>query len=776
MTEKIMQCCYTNAVKQAGGQVSSGWQAVVVSEGLPSDAYAACVSLQNANASLQSHALDEGGNVLNLFEIAGDSSYAYVSRTQFGLTDRLGRPNLFSHAYIFPWTPEVLSDPNIFLTLTRDNFARDEETAARPRRSLTRSKPFTLDTALERARLTGEGYLTLIRCVWAQYSERGAQPLYIQYDGSEEQMLALLYCVYMGLPYSLRRGLSAASSATSSSKSYHLVFSVDAASRGCYLVPQTGENDILTPRALRRMARCGFVDYAAAHFRELDTDAYFQRLEKLAAELGDPSASDELILRISHQLIEDVPLSGLPGEEVAGRLSDALRSRSYGSHRMEEYISRLLDEVCRRSLALTPASEANLAQRLASPATRRLALAGERYNIYRLGSMPPEEAVEFLAGLPQSAFARYRQRLKQSGAGLRILDAYYSTCPLAGKAPHWAMLEELRREVADLPGSYRTRDAIDAAAWTLYREELNQPGKAREAYRSLMGLMEGLLSPDRLADCGEMARQAYWEPVSPQSFDYERAEEYRAMEADIPLCGQFLELCLALDACAAGEEAEFLRRVGRFAAAHYPNGKVPDTAVPSARVRAEARRVSPDPDRLSRWIPLALLPEVGPVLEEVFSLRDALSRRAYGEFTEIYRKVMDALLQSGRGRAVLAGALVEECRLADQPGTWVPFDLWLLLGLALYPADVFYIFEKVDPCVVRLEEAHGAVKSKLLFDPPYLEQARAYAQGKGAAPKLVHKLLNERKAEERRARREADGSLLDRSRALLSQLGKSREK
>ena len=52
MTEKIMQCCYTNAVKETGGKISSGWQAVVVSEHIPAEAYANCVSLQNANSTI----------------------------------------------------------------------------------------------------------------------------------------------------------------------------------------------------------------------------------------------------------------------------------------------------------------------------------------------------------------------------------------------------------------------------------------------------------------------------------------------------------------------------------------------------------------------------------------------------------------------------------------------------------------------------------------------------------------------------------------------------
>ena len=129
MTENTMQCCYTNAVQEVGGKISSGWQPVAVSDNIPSEAYNGCISLQNANATIQAPMVDERGNVLNLYEITGDGSFVYVSRTQYGLVDRLGRPNMFSHAYIFSWKKEdVLGDPNTFLTIDRSNFAEDEQT------------------------------------------------------------------------------------------------------------------------------------------------------------------------------------------------------------------------------------------------------------------------------------------------------------------------------------------------------------------------------------------------------------------------------------------------------------------------------------------------------------------------------------------------------------------------------------------------------------------------------------------------------------------------
>ena len=167
MTENIMQCCYTNAVQEVGGKISSGWQPVAVSDNIPSEAYNGCVSLQNANATIQAPMVDERGNVLNLYEITGDGSFVYVSRTQYGLVDRLGRPNMFSHAYIFSWKKEdVIGDPNTFLTIDRSNFAEDEQTASTQKTQLHRNAALTLEQAMRTAGLTPETYLTLIQCVY----------------------------------------------------------------------------------------------------------------------------------------------------------------------------------------------------------------------------------------------------------------------------------------------------------------------------------------------------------------------------------------------------------------------------------------------------------------------------------------------------------------------------------------------------------------------------------------------------------------------------------
>ena len=769
MTEKIMQCCYTNAVKESGGTISSGWQAVVVSDGLPPEAYSACVNLQNANSMIPSHMVDEQGNVLDLFEIAGDGGYVYVIRTQYGLTDRLGRPNMFSHAYIFSWKQEdIIRDPNIFVTLTSGNFAKDEESARAPRNALERSEPFTLERALERAGMSDETYLTLIRCVYAQYSEKKtAKPVYVQYDGTQEQMQAILCCIYYGLPYCVRRNLSIASAATASTvKNRNLIFSVAAAKHESFVIPQTGENNILTPRAQRKIARYGFVDHAVQHYKEMDADDYFRQLEQLAMELGDPTASEELTLKIAHQLLMGSELSELTEEELNTQLSDALRSRLHGSQRMDAYISSMLDVACRRRLSLTEESEANLAQWLSMPVTDQLADAGERYNIYRLSTLSTDAAAKMLHGLSAPVFQRYRQTLLKNDKGLTILDQYYASYGLGDGEPTWEALHALLDEIADIPDAVKTRESIDSAAWRLYRDQLKQPGMLRRANRSLMDLMRRLHGEDQLRRCGAAAREIYWEGKTLRSFSRDKIDEYQDMRINVAQCKLYLGFSVVLDELETQGARSFLLALNRFVVEFRPALDPKDSVLD--KLTEELPADSLQEASLSGWMEIAALPEAEEFMHDILELRSQLYRGEYDEVIDTYQSITGGYSASGYELTkLLSKTVAEECRKADSPDHWIPIDVWLMLGRKLYSENAFQIFDEWEPRVMSLEEPGAAEQSKLLGEYPFTQQAEAYIQDKGKAAKTVHRWISERKAadkrkkaDERKTRREANGSTL----------------
>ena len=771
MTENIMQCCYTNAVQEIGGKISSGWQPVAVSDNIPSDAYNSCVSLQNANSTIQSHMVDERGNVLNLYEITGDGSYVYVSRTQYGLVDRLGRPNMFSHAYIFSWKREdVVGDPNTFLTIDKRNFVDNEESAKTEKNSLNRSSSFTLERAMSVAGLTPNTYLTLIQCVYSQFSERkAAKPLFVNYDGSEEQMQAILYCIYYGLPHYVRKSLAIASAVSNTSDSKNIIFSEFASKHETYIIPQTGENNLLTQRTERKIARFGFVDYAARNCTSLDAKQYFAQLDKLAMEFGDPTASNELVLKIAHQMIEGFKLSELSEEELDSRLSDALRSKTYGSQRMEDYISDMLDEVRSRKMFLTEESEANLADRLAAPTTARLADSGEQYNIYRFSTLSVEEAAKMLTHMSAGIFARYSQTLAKSNKGLQILDHYYAEYALVGREVTWEALSSLLDETSFMTSRLKTTDLIDAKAWELYYSLVEKKDEAVKAFNSLMALMGKLYGVGNQHQYEQAAREAYWERKSFEDFAYEDLSEYKAMTTSSLKCNMFAHMYQVMDVFKNNGEDPFLEYLNAFCRKFKTQIEAERlTDVILRAIERELRSFCMNPGYLSKWMKIAAIADAEELLKEILVLKKTLRARDYGTFVSTYLKLIGASSFSRNSATLMktvGTTICDECTKMDNEYEPIPLDVWLLIGSSQY-TNSFELFEALNPTpqIFQANETLVVMQSKLLTRQPYSAHAEAYAQSKGVESKTVRKWLNElkavekrKKADEKKARSESEG-------------------
>lgn len=389
--EPVYQCCYTNATQNVGNQAASGWQVTASSPGIPSNAYEACVKLQDANSSLCADAVDEQGNVLVLNEYCGDGSYLYVIRTQFGLSDRLGRPNMFSHALIFPLrgSAELFRDPNYCLALHSASFSSGEGELPREG-SPSYLLPFPdLKGAMLLAGLgeDRERYATLIRCVYAQLDAKGASPLYVQYDGPLPRpcdslplrIRGLLHCIYAGLPRHVLRTLRVATCPTANDAGKHLVFTRSVQGRERYLIPQSGENTVLTPRLERKLSRYGYVDHAVLHLPQEEFPGFFNQLDNLAVNFGDPSASNSQILKLAFQFLSNPHESTFTDAELESSFADALRLPPSVSHTVELLLTRMLKEVNKRGLRLAPESGALLDGWLARTSSQELLEAGRRY-------------------------------------------------------------------------------------------------------------------------------------------------------------------------------------------------------------------------------------------------------------------------------------------------------------------------------------------------------------------------------------------------------------
>lgn len=405
MKSEWYQCCYTNATHQVGGTLSTGWQQVSVSDDIPPAARQNCKKYQSANSSNIHSMVDEDGNILNLLEITGDGVYLYIIRTQYGLNDAHGRANIFSHAYILPCADaDKIGEPNTFLTIADENFVSSEAEAEKKKDDpvLKRIPDFSIEGALGDCGLSDQSYLTLVWCVYIQiHADNIAGPLYIEYNGSGKQLRELLYLIYSGLPLYARRRLSIISCPKDGLKGKDIVFTKNAEAYKRYLVPKTGENSILTEAEKRKLLRLGYLDHAVSICHKWNMGKYYEGLENIASQLGDPSAADQAILRIANKLCTGRKPGDMEEEELTSLLKDALRSNRTESVMMTNFILFIMKEFKARKYEMTASMKALLLHYADNNQNRRLQEIADKYRTADKEADAPRESLVCASDKPE---------------------------------------------------------------------------------------------------------------------------------------------------------------------------------------------------------------------------------------------------------------------------------------------------------------------------------------------------------------------------------------
>lgn len=781
MTNRVLQCCYTNASQEVNGKISSGWKAVAVSADIPSEAYTTCVKLQSANSTIQSTMLDETGNVLNLLEIVGDGNYLYVMRSQYGLLDRLGRPNMFSHAFILPCKEiEFASDPNNYLTISSESFKDNEEAASEQNVDIRWNEGFDLEEALKKAQLSDKNYATLIQCVYTQFSnKKSAKPLFIQYDGTEENMMSILFCIYSAIPLSMRRKLSVASVVTSNTVDKNIIFSINAKEKEQYIVPNTGENNILTNRMERKISRLGFVDYTTQKHVTLDEPGYFRALEEKAIELGDSAAANELILKIAHLQLGNVDISQIDDDDLDAMLSDALRSNSIGSDAMDKYIAEMLEEVTKRKLYLTDENEESLTYRLENP-TEILSVAAEKYNFYRFSMLPTREAAKKLSKMTAVVFEKYRRKLSITEKGQQILDCYYSDVVFAGVTPSWEFIEKILENSAFMQFREKTLDRIGEEAWKLYSEELkvafsDSKEKILSIYDKYMHVMKGVLSEGLMEGCENAAKEEYWELQSFDNTSFDKITEYVKMRTETKKCTMILSYCILPTYAKNEGEIEFYKKSNSFFKRYAEDLSESERESAIRKLLTYTKNL---PIRLSsrfeQWGDLFIrvsTPMLFEALQEICSVLadfdEKKLQKSFEQFVDL-SKHSDVNEELNKKLAELLFLFIKRNDSYTKP---ISLDLWLCIAAEMYP-NCFELFDEYDGLyVLDLDPDEAIEDCSWITKRKYIRAAEDYIENRGEAAKTVNKWLKEaRKIQKQSARAEISErrGILDRGLSALS--------
>ena len=776
MSEKVLQCCYSNVVSEAGG--AGGWQVTAFSEEIPAQIREEYARIQDSNVTSQ-EPKGADGNPLNLYEIVSQKGYLMLTRVAYGLRDRGGRHNnMLSHSYLFPVDERLLHDPNVFLTVEDSNFTADIEKAKQIPGELKRSEPYTLEAAMKLCGLSRETYKQLIYAMYVQRENK--KSLYIHSSKGEAVIRPFVYCVWRGLPLSYRRTFSCSSAVVNPNSVRTVVFSADHGMNDLYFDLDTGENNVLDPRFIKKYKRWGFVDYFAENYDRTDGEQYFTDLEETAVKLGDGKASKSKILKIAHQILLNDE-EELPFETLQKNLVEALCAPVEHTHYMDAYICSVLRKVNESGRLLdSEVAEESLLDRLKEDTLPALKEAGEEYLLRKIVSASAEEGAKMLAQLSKEQFERFCARIQETEAGAACLDEYYRTH--MPREITWESLNDYLTEIDEHCDELypETKKALAQAGRELYMRELRGAGAKTEAYRRYteFGAMISSDSEEE-ARIPETARKIYWDLFSMEQFAWKNRDEYTFFTIkDHSVCECVRLLCYILSKMKNGTTERTVESMGVWLERYrsFLNADV------RRKLYTEIMRFIDDasvPERELYVNLFYLLMSLGSAdfWEEYRSYLELLAGETPEEFADVYSDNIGQLQNVREQEKVIRTYNICMFRYLDQNDGLdrVTADVILSVGKSMYenPFEILENLRLFSSQLYRLLEcsAQETVEdSVLLSTDEYMDFAEDYIRGDGEYRQTVKDWQTEAKRQLRDRKRRGDGDLKSSLGGLMSRI------
>ena len=543
MTDKIWQCCFTNTDHINGIAVSSGWTGLAISESMPHAAREACIRWQSGNSRIENESAASSNSV---YEIICDNGYAFAMKHKYGLKDNHGRPNMFSHAYIVPME-EFLQDPNCLLALSDKNFADNQEEAEKINNeanlpaSLIYDKAFEISSSLALLSMNKETYKTLLRTVYAlNCDEKNLKPLHIEAYEDNEKMKALMYLIYIGLPYHVRVNLKMAIMPQTDTYFRSILFGQGAKERGTYIIPESGESNA----KIQVSPVFELIDEFAEHYDLEEKDIYYKELSDKAVGLGGKGVLSERALKIAYAMnnIGDVKeKSEWNDEKLMLRLSDAfiynadmISSLEYRKE-FEDFVAAMLEEVMKRGIAINE----NMYGRVSDFSTRATSevLKGtwKRCRQYQFETAMNEgQKKAWLAKLDTDeaeSFTVFCTELINQKGDYAVLKEYLISAiekseNISGLLKAEEKFISIEKGVSDKTLKEEVFNDIHKLLtdklWELYKARINKTSELKGMYESACEVYELLSKLDETVDIKEAelkAKQYFWE-----AFNFEKLE------------------------------------------------------------------------------------------------------------------------------------------------------------------------------------------------------------------------------------------------------------
>ena len=408
------------------------WKLFNLSPGIPQDMcdFFEKVGTRNAPQNLNPQDMrDEAGNPLLLREICSQDRIIGLTQVQYGEVDNTGRPKITAHGFLFSADDHVLRDPNEILSVSDENFTFGSQ-ATNPVDSLQYEPRFTLASAMETAGLSENNLLKLMACVNISLVSQTDYPLFLLDCREEQRMKAVMYCIYMSLPYSLRYLLSFSNANNFSRSLCKSISFVRQAPAGAYWYHlDNGETNVELEDIGQNPDQYPFLyrlrEYGAARF-----DTYCQQLQAKLDEMQLSWSQDYETLKMADVMLDGLAfLQKKDDQKLTRFLFETVSYAPLQNQKVDDYLAQVLKIYAERGLVPNEILLKKLQVRALKTSS---AAYGEIYRHMQASSLIQQGQSEVSAFLAQQSnenpeeFRKWCTYLEKFDNGHEMAGGYYT--------------------------------------------------------------------------------------------------------------------------------------------------------------------------------------------------------------------------------------------------------------------------------------------------------------------------------------------------------------
>lgn len=525
------QCYYTSI---------GGWNATGSPE-LSDAARQLFASDQAANAPRNQHYLGRDGKPLVLSEIISDGRQAVVSRSQYGLLDQRGRPNMFAHGYCHVWDKAMTVDPAPLCFLTPGSFAASREQvdfAAQP--EIRPLSGFT--AAFQKTDLLWKHFAVLTLAVYAVFEQRDAS-LYVVSECEGEALQALIYCIYLSVPYSIRKSLSFTDAALPGAKPKTIVFCKpgEQPQGAFYFSLLTGENNVVTKAWMTRNKKNRFMRLFGSFNGDTRAQQYFADLDARLQLLGKPDAVSYRLLYLADTLmLMDEGGNALPADGLSLVYLMASVSVPNAAY-LDGYLAKVIQMLSEQKVELGSELNELVLKRMQATENPQLIELRMQFKRKALLEMPIEQAgVELLelkkhmsdSALAKREFNEAQMFLFELEQGRQIIGVAVREDYLQLEDKSYASLADAYSDCEQLGcASELIEEFTCTQAYELFCRAINQ-GDALDAYQAYTAFLHKRFDRNVVQKMQQKAKARYWELFDLSTFSPAKVTEYQELADD----------------------------------------------------------------------------------------------------------------------------------------------------------------------------------------------------------------------------------------------------